>query len=153
MQELKQYIDQWVKSLSVKRPEIGNFPICPFSGKAKYHLISSTFYGGVREALDKIGEYDIIIINLEEHYTPDELEKEVDLYNNNLRHDDIYIFYDHPDQLENINGVVTNNKKYTLLLIQKLSDLNKASDSLKKTNYYSYWTKQYYDKIVTKREV
>jgi len=47
-----------------------------------------------------------------------------------------------------INGIETNNKEYSILLIQGLSELNKYSKRLHKTNYYDFWDKEYYNNIV-----
>ena len=36
----------------------------------------------------------------------------------------------------------------TLILVQRLSDVNEANEILKNTKYYDTWSKEYYEKIV-----
>ena len=61
------------------------------------------------------------------------------------------MIWDHPNQVNKIGSVETNNKEYGILLIQPLKELNGYSDKLKKSNYYSYWSEEYYNTIVEER--
>jgi hypothetical protein len=65
---------------------------------------------------------------------------------------DLWLIWDHPNQINKINNIKTNNKEYAILLIQGLSELNKYSKRLHKTNYYSFWDKDYYNNIVKNRQ-
>ena len=42
--------------------------------------------------------------------------------------------------------------KYSMMLIQKFSQLQQASDKLHKQGYYSQWPKGYYRDVVVSRE-
>ena len=64
---------------------------------------------------------------------------------------DLWLFWDHPDQINKIGDIETNNKEYGVILIQPLKELNKYSDKLKKSNYYDYWDEDYYNAIVKSR--
>ena len=64
---------------------------------------------------------------------------------------DLWLIWDHPDQINKINGIKTNNKEYAILLIQKLSELNGYSEKLHNTDYYSFGDKEYYNNIVKNR--
>lgn len=35
----KEYIKNWIKKVSVVRPELGDFSICPFAKKANYEIL------------------------------------------------------------------------------------------------------------------
>ena len=61
--------------------------------------------------------------------------------------EDVVIFFDHPQDINEINGIKTNSGM-SLILVQRLSDVNEANEILKNTKYYDTWTKEYYEKIV-----
>ena len=42
--------------------------------------------------------------------------------------------------------------KYSMMLVQKFSQLQQASDKLKKQGYYSQWPDEYYRDVVVSRE-
>ena len=42
--------------------------------------------------------------------------------------------------------------KYSMMLVQKFSQLQQASDKLKKQGYYKLWPKGYYRDVVVSRE-
>jgi hypothetical protein len=50
-----------------------------------------------------------------------------------------------------VNGVQTTFDDCYLILIQSLSKLNKHAEILKGTDYYSYWTKNQIDEVITWR--
>jgi hypothetical protein len=155
MQELKDYIENWIKFISKKQDAINGFPVCPYASRAKYEIIDSTFYAGVKHALDIIDNFDIVIINVsDENFTSAQLDELVNQYNSNLKNENIWLFADHPEAYTDINGIPTSNGKYALVLVQRLDDLTAASDHLKQnTNYYEKWSSVYYDKIVISREL
>ena len=49
---------------------------------------------------------------------------------------DFVALEDHPDDEENINGVIMNNGKYPIVLMQRLSKIQMFSGFLKKKGYY-----------------
>ena len=65
---------------------------------------------------------------------------------------DLWLIWDHPDQINKINGIKTNNDEYAILFIQGLSELNKYSDKLENTDYYGFWDEDYYNKVVKSRK-
>ena len=65
---------------------------------------------------------------------------------------DIYLLFDHPNRKELMNGVDFSHGKYGLVLLQRLSDLNQATEELKASDYYETWDDDYYNRVVGKRE-
>ena len=47
---------------------------------------------------------------------------------------------------------IESDLKYSMMLVQKFSQLHQASDKLKKQGYYSQWPKGYYRDVVVSRE-
>jgi hypothetical protein len=75
----------------------------------------------------------------------------VDQLNSVFMPRDVVVLEDHPRQKEEINGVIVNNGRYTLLLCQRLSTLNRFSEILKKKGYYDQWSKKNIADVVTWR--
>ena len=60
-----------------------------------------------------------------------------------------YIFLDdHKDDPSYINGIQSNYGIDNLILVQKKDKLLTARKNLKKTDYYTYWSEEFYKKIV-----
>lgn len=72
---------------------------------------------------------------------------------NELFHkDDKVILEDHPDDNEKVGNIHMSNGRYTLLLVQKKSKLNKFATILKNTtDYYKNWNQKELDEVVTWR--
>jgi hypothetical protein len=133
-------IENWIKEVSVVRPELGGFAICPFAKKANYKILEIDI-----DKIYPIKGLDVVIYVLEE----DDLETInwwVDFYNNKYK--DWLFFEDCASYDTFIGGVQTNNGKYNLILGQPKEKLKKFRDILKKTDYYNYWSDDYYKEIV-----
>ena len=133
-------IENWIKEVSVVRPELGGFAICPFAKKANYEILEID--------IDKIYPIDGLDVVI---YVVDEDDLEVinwwaDFYNNKYK--DWLFFEDCASYDTFINGVKTNNGKHNLILGQPKEKLKKFRDILKKTDYYNYWSDDYYKEIV-----
>jgi hypothetical protein len=138
--KVKADIQNWIKEVSVVRPELGGFSICPFANKAKYEILEIDI-----DRIYPIDGCDVVIYVLEE----DDLETInwwVDFYNNKYK--DWLFFEDCATYDTFIGGVQTNNGKYNLILGQPKEKLHKFRNILKKTEYYSYWSDDYYKEIV-----
>ena len=61
---------------------------------------------------------------------------------------DIVSLEDHPNDVEIVNGVQMNFGLCGIVLIQRLSKLNKASKILRKQGYYKNWSKQNLEDVV-----
>jgi hypothetical protein len=133
-------IENWIKEVSVVHPELGGFAICPFAKKANYEILEIDI-----DKIYPIKGLDVVI------YVVDEEDLEsinwwVDFYNNKYK--DWLFFEDCASYDTFIGGVQTNNGKYNLILGQPKEKLEKFREILKKTEYYSYWSDEYYKEIV-----
>lgn len=133
-------IENWIKEVSAVRPELGGFSICPFAKKANYKILEIDI-----DALYPFDGFDVVIYVLNESDLKT-IQWWVDFYNNKYK--DWLFFEDCASYDTFINGVQTNNGKYNLILGQPKEKLMKFREILKKTEYYSYWSKEYYDEIV-----
>ena len=148
---IKDYIDY----ISLKRKELGGHSICPFAKTFldKIKIIESTNF--MADAFDCIQNKNhpmlYLIYGDSKQFDKKWLEEFCNDHQQFAKINDLWLIWDHPDQINKINGIETNNKEYAILMIQKLSELNKYSNKLHKTNYYSFWDKNYYNKIVQDR--
>jgi hypothetical protein len=133
-------IENWIKEVSVVRPELGGFSICPFAKKANYEILEIDI-----DKIYPIDGLDVVIYVVNE----DDLEAInwwVDFYNNKYKD---WLFFEDCATYDTFIGVVqTNNGKYNLILGQPKEKLMKFREILKKTEYYSYWSDDYYKEIV-----
>ena len=143
------------KYVSLKRNELGGHPMCPFATPFldKTEIIESKNF--MKDAFECIQNEShpmlYLIYGDPKQFDKKWLEDFCDDHQQFAKTKDLWLIWDHPDQINKINGLKTNNDKYAILFIQGLSELNKYSDSLAKTDYYSFWNKDYYEKIMEDR--
>jgi len=136
-------IIEWIKVLDTPQANIGNHKICPFANSAKYRLEEIN----LADITPSIEDIDLIIYKVEDSISMDELSQRCNVLN---KLQDILVYLpDHKDRNTYINGVQTNNGKHNLILCQKREKLIKARVSLMKTDYYSYWAKEYLEEIMS----
>ena len=145
----------YIEYVSLKRKELGGHAICPFA-KAfldKIEIIESeNFFADAMKCINNKKHPILYLVYGDKDKNSKEwLEEFCTTHEKSSRDKDIWLIWDHPSQVNKINGIQTNNNEYAILFIQPLSELNKYSDKLKKTDYYSFWDKEYYNDIVLGR--
>jgi hypothetical protein len=56
---------------------------------------------------------------------------------------DLIVLEDHPDDVEDVNGVIMNQGKYALALVQSLSDLDRRAKQMADKGFYHSWPEEY----------
>lgn len=150
-------IKNWIeKFVSVHNETIGQVP-CPFAKQAMLDERINYVSGGkhtITPLLNSLAsnwddKYEVVVVYSDKNeLTPNQLKILVDDFNKFARDKDVVALEDHPDDPEILNGVSMNFGKAILILVQRLSKLNKASDILKKKGYYDNWPKENYDDVV-----
>jgi hypothetical protein len=134
------YIKEWIEKVSKSRPELGGFSICPFAKRSHYKIVETSI-----DSIKVEDGYDVIIYIVDEN-SIETIQNWVEIYN--AKFVDWLFFEDCFGQPTFINGVQTNNEKYNLILAQPKEKLRKFREILKRSDYYSLWDKDYYDKIM-----
>jgi hypothetical protein len=156
---VKDKIREWLNY--ILRPNtIGKFAICPFAAKTisedKYKIQELHNLTDINNLINEvdINTIDVVIYYLinYELYTPEFLGEYVIELNKKFNNKDIVVLDSDPRVPFVINGITTTFSDCYLILIQGLSELNAKSKILKQTDYYSYWTRQQLDEVVTWRE-
>ena len=166
----------WSKHyLEVPNLHLGGVPACPFAKKAwhdKKVWVSVKSKGSQykKELNNHLKNLDFnvseILVFCDPYYSysPDDLHQATEDYNYWYNKKDIYFMSFHPnnpataDEQEFLVAPegeipqVASNLKYSMMLVQKFSQLHQASDKLKKQGYYSQWPKGYYRDVVVSRE-
>ena len=166
----------WSKHyLEVPNLHLGGVPACPFAKKTwhdKKVWVSVKSKGSTykTELNNHIKNLDFsvseILVFCDPYYSysPDDLYVATEDYNFFYNSQDIYFMSFHPQNPATVDEQeflvapegkipqVDSSLKYSMMLVQKFSQLQQASDKLKKQGYYSKWPKGYYRDVVVSRE-
>ena len=157
--EAKEYMLQWISDfVSKPNPLLNNFPPCPF---AKQAMLEKKIDFEVADKdinlylCEKSGRWtddvDVCCIFVP-GVDPDVLSNLVmDVNKNYLMPMNLLALEDHPQAEENVNGVIMNNGKYPIVLMQRLSKIQNFSNILKKQGYYDVWSEENLDDVVNWR--
>ena len=140
-------------------PLLNDWAPCPYARQARMTDKIEIVFSEPRKLKDTIEKNlpvleskDVLIVCFEHEGIHHEILKEVvRLQNAKLAKRDYVILEDHPADPEVLNGVKMNFGKCGLLLVQKLSKLNAASEQLREKGYYDTWPEENLDAVVNWR--
>ena len=78
------------------------------------------------------------------------LVEEIEKINSGLVNPDFVVLED-PEVEENVNGVIMNNGKYAICLMQRLSKIQTFSNILRRQGYYNVWSEENMEDVVNWR--
>jgi hypothetical protein len=142
-------IKNWLENFIERpHPALGDWPPCPYARQARINECIAFVGVAVQQLESAVAQYagllethDVVVMYFD-HYeiTPGLLQQQVQDLNHKIMGDDLVILEDHPGSPELINGVSMNFGACGLAILQKLSDLNQASDQLRNKGYYNVWS-------------
>ena len=152
LEQVRADIESWIENfVEVPHPALGGFPPCPFARQARMkrtfevYLGTDPYYDLKNRARWGMGNQEVIIYA----YDPAEWNHKLfsaSIESANTEHllrADILALEDHPDDVENVNGVIMNQGKYALALVQSLSDLNTKAKQMASKGFYHGWPEEY----------
>jgi len=169
-------VRKWSKHfLEVPNLHLGGVPACPFAKKAwldKKVIVETKrknkwYKTELNSHLDKLDleKHDILIFcDPYYNYSLQDFQDIIDAYNSWYNKKDIYFMGFHPHNPANEEEqeflvspsgetpVVDSDIAYSMMLIQKFSQLQEASDKLHRQGYYKLWPKEYYRDVVVSRQ-
>ena len=161
LEQVKQDIESWIENfVEVPHPALGGFPPCPFARQARLkrtfevYLGTDPYYDLKNRARWGMGGKEVIIYA----YDPSEWSHELfsaSIESANTEHllqADILALEDHPHNIENVNGVIMNQGKYALALVQCLSDLNTKAKLMANKGFYHDWPEEYLQGLFQHRQ-
>ena len=161
-------------SLEIPNLHLGGVPACPFAKKAwldkKVWVSVKSKYTPYKKELNnclKNLDFSVseILIFCDPYfsYSPDELHIATKEYNEWYNRKDLYFMSFHPSNPateeeqkflvspNNNTNLPNTDYKYSMMLVQKFSQLQEASDKLHRQGYYKLWPKGYYRDVVVSR--
>tara|TARA_R110000822_G_scaffold13766_1_gene48719 strand:+ start:105 stop:614 length:510 start_codon:yes stop_codon:yes gene_type:complete len=149
-ESIQEEILTWMKDFVEKpNPLLKNWAPCPYARQARiadkikiYWSDQSDIQNVISTSLMQLEDNDAVIIAFDHNLIdPRELADKVNDWNKNwLMPLDFVLLEDHPDTIEHVNGVHMNFGKCGLIIVQRLSELNQASEKLKEKGYYDTWS-------------
>ena len=174
-EDVKQDVRKWSEHfLEIPNKHLGGFPACPFAKKTwnddkvivevkRKNKWYKTELNGHLQQLDFSVHEILIFCDPYFNYSLEEFQEIIDAYNTWYNKKDIFFMGFHPHNPANEeeqeflvtpNGdtpVIEDSIDYSMMLAQKFSQLQEASDKLHKAGYYNKWPKGYYQDVVVSR--
>ncbi len=161
IEQVKQDIESWIENfVEVPHPALGGFPPCPYARSARLkksyevYLGIDPYYDLKNRARWGMGNREVIIYAYDpEEWNHDMLSGSIELVNKEvLIPRDLIALEDHPADVENVNGVIMNQGKYALALVQCLSDLNTKARQMASKGFYHNWPEEYLQGLFQHRQ-
>jgi hypothetical protein len=150
----------WIQDF-VEQPNVnlGGWPPCPFARRARLDGLLDIRAGGADPYIDlravtDMASYDVIIMVYDaQEFDADEFNELVDSANDAfLVGRGLIALADHPNDREEVNGVVMNQGRYALAFIQDLAKLNGHARQLAARGFYDLWPRDYLQTLFRGRE-
>ncbi len=161
IEQVKRDIESWIENfVEVPHPALGGFPPCPYARSARLkktyevYLGTDPYYDLKNRARWGMGNKEVIIYA----YDPAEWNHKLfsaSIESANTEHllrADILALEDHPNDIENVNGVIMNQGTYALALVQSLSDLNEKAAIMGRKGFYDSWPEEYLQALFQHRQ-
>ncbi|WP_159790490.1 hypothetical protein [Sodalinema gerasimenkoae] len=153
-----EHLKKWIENfLDVSHPHFGGLSPCPFSRQAwitnrvdVQPCQRDRLESQILEIADRWSDrYDVCILaNLSREPIPD-VERRIETLNPTLAQHDVVALVDSPrNPATSLTHTSTSNHKYLLILLQRLSHLQTASQQLEQTGYYDRWTAVDFENLV-----
>ncbi len=144
-------LDWCERFVEVPHPALGGWPPCPFARSARLNktiqvLTGADPYFDLRNrARWGMGRYEVIVYAYDpEDWPYARFHSSIESANTEiLLARDLLALEDHPADVENVNGVVMNQGRYALVLVQSLSKLNVAAKQMGSKGFYHAWPEEY----------
>ena len=174
--QIKEDVRKWSEHfLEVPNKHLGGFPACPFAKntwKQNKVLVeiktkNKWYKRQLNTHLEKI-DFNVheILIFCDPYYSygTEKFQDIIDAYNEWYNKKDIFFMGFHPHNPANEEEQeflvapgeeppqVESDLMYSMMLVQKFSQLQEASDKLHKVGYYKLWPTGYYQDVVASRE-
>ena len=161
IEQVKADIEAWLMNfVEVPHSSLGGFPPCPYARSARLkksyevYIGSDPYYDLKNRARYGMGNKEVIIYAYDPVEWPHELfAASIESANTeHLLRADILALEDHPNDVENVNGVIMNQGRYALALVQSLSDLNAKAKVMASKGFYDSWPEEYLQALFQHRQ-
>ena len=157
---MEDQIHQWFSHIQQPREQLGGHSICPYARQAilkTQYNIQTTELQYIRRDVEvcDVQKYKVCIFPLKDYqqHTTQELEALTKGLNEEFMKYDKVILDNDPRNPFTLSGVTTTFEHCYLWIVQSLSDLTQKHLALKQTTYYSNWTQEQIDEVITWRNL
>jgi len=161
LDQVKQDIAHWITTfVEVPHPVLGEWPPCPYARQARLNdeyevRIGTNLLLDLAEIAETgLGNKKVIVIVYDpSHCAYQQFHADLEHANQELLLPrDIIALEDHPDDVENVNGVIMNQGKYAMALVQSLSELNAKAKVMAAQGFYDSWPQEYLQALFQHRQ-
>ena len=135
------HIREWIRKVSILRPELGGFAVCPYASTAKYKIVECQI-----DDIEPIEGYDVVIFIVEDYHSVEDILEWVESYNKIW--EDWEFFEDCAEKISYVGEIQSNNGLLNLILAQPKAKLRKFREILGNTKYFDYWDDDYMREIL-----
>ena len=164
-EDVKKDVRKWSEHfLEIPNKHLGGFPACPFAKKTwkddkvvvevkrKYKQYKAELNAQLKQLDFSVHEI-LIFCDPYFNYSLEDFQEIIDAYNSWYNKKDIYFMGFHPLNPANEEApTVESDLEYSMMLAQKFSQLQEASDKLHRIGYYKKWPTGYYQDVVVSRQ-
>lgn len=148
----------WITGFVEKpHPLLNGWPPCPHARKARLDGQFDIRQGQIDPYTDlmhaDLGDYLVIAYVYDRDLlTAERFNQQIDSVNQGfLISRDIIALADHPDDVEEVQGVLMNQGTYAIAFIQPLSKLNAFASQIAEKGYYNQWPDEYLEQLFKHR--
>jgi hypothetical protein len=150
---IREKLNQWLTDFVEKsNPLLNDWPPCPYARQARIaNKINVVFDNPLNVAnyVSNLDNFDVVVLCFDHtEYSANQIKLFTKHINGILMWQDYVVLEDHPDSEEIVSGVKMNFGECGLMILQRLSKLNTAAESLNEKGYYHTWSKESYDDVV-----
>jgi len=147
-------IEDWILNfLSKPNSAFAGLPPCPYArrawldGKVVVHqILPNSIKDDLAFTLDHFPkDKDVVLFCMDPKLITAE-----ELCSLAVSTSDYIILDDHPDQVEQVKGVILNQGTYAILFVQRRSELERARYDLSQTDYYKNFDDEYKQDVVNR---
>lgn len=141
---MKQWVEDWIADLA-KTDEGKKVALCPFAEKAWVQgavnvVHTSNLWESVHDAVKNFGGHKVVMcIQEEQDQEYEQLELECAALNRWFAFNKMDIW------------LLSSHREYSIVFVQRLSELDTASIALDKLGYYQGYEKDDYDRLILQR--
>lgn len=105
------HIREWIRKVSILRPELGGFAVCPYASTANYKIIECQI-----DDIEPIEGYDVVIFIVEDYHHVEDVLEWVESYNKIWEEWEFYA--DCAEKIDFVGEIQSNNGLFNLILAQ-----------------------------------
>lgn len=139
-------------------PNLNDWPPCPYARRARLNSEFEIRPGKVDPytdlQIDNLGDNTVVAYVYDpKEFTAAEFNQQIKLVNQNfLLSRNIVALADHPDDVEEVKGVIMNQGTWAIVFLQPLDKLNHFAKLIADKGYYEGWPEEYLESIFEFRQ-